>query len=155
MSPRDRILISLALLLVLILTLSCNPNPQPEGLTPVPTLAPAATLTLIPSLEEPVATGGEPVASPEPDKGETVAATGDPANGATLFTANCAGCHGENAQGGSIGPTLVSAELKAQDDDFYRQVISNGREGTAMPAWEGRLSAQDIEDVIAFLRSQQ
>jgi mono/diheme cytochrome c family protein len=155
MSPRDRILISLTLLLVLILTLSCNPNPQPEGLTPVPTLAPAATLTLIPSLEEPVVTGGEPVASPEPDEGETSAATGDPANGATLFTANCAACHGENAEGGSIGPTLVSAELKAQDDDFYRQVILKGREGTAMSAWEGRLSAQEIEDIIAFVRSKQ
>ena len=154
MPPRDRILISLALLLVLILTLSCNPNPQPEGLTPVPTLAPAATLTLIPSLEEPPVTSGEPVSSPEPE-GETAAAAGDPDNGATLFTANCANCHGENAEGGAVGPTLVSAELKAQDDDFYRQVILKGREGTAMPAWEGRLSTQEIEDVIAFLRSLQ
>lgn len=158
MPLRQRLLIGLALLLVLFLTLSCNPNPQPEGLTPVPTLAPAATLTLIPSLEQPVAPTSEAVASPTPG-GEAEAspapAGGDPANGAAVFGANCAGCHGENAQGGSVGPTLVSGELKAQDDDFYRQVILNGRAGTAMPAWQGRLSEQEIEDVIAFLRSKQ
>ena len=50
---------------------------------------------------------------------------------------------------------LISAELAAQPDDFYRQVILNGRSGTAMPAWQGRLSDQEIEDVIAFLRSKQ
>jgi mono/diheme cytochrome c family protein len=154
MPPRNRILISLALFLVLMLTLACNPNPQPEGLTPVPTLAPAATLTLIPSLEEPPPTSGEPVASPQPE-GEAEAPAGDPDNGAMVFAQNCAACHGENAEGGAVGPTLVSDELKAQDDEFYRQVILNGREGTAMPAWEGRLSTQEIEDVIAFVRSKQ
>lgn len=161
MSPRDRILTSLALVLVLILALSCNPNPQPEALTPIPTLAPAAAITLIPSLEGAPATGGETVASPQPpETGGEAAATaepagGDPTNGATVFAQNCAGCHGENAAGGSVGPTLVSAELKAQSDDFFRETILNGRAGTAMPAWEGRLSAQDIEDVIAYLRSLQ
>jgi mono/diheme cytochrome c family protein len=148
MSPRDRILTSLVLLLVMVLTLSCNPNPQPEGLTPIPTLAPAATLTLIPSLEGSPTTGGEVAATAEP-------AGGDPAKGATVFAQDCAGCHGGNAQGGSVGPTLVSAEMKAQSDDFFRQTILNGRAGTAMPAWQGRLSAQDIEDVIAYLRSLQ
>jgi mono/diheme cytochrome c family protein len=147
MSPRDRILTSLVLLLVLMLSLSCNPNPQPEGLTPVPTLAPAATLTLVPALEGAPATSEEAVPSPAPEGG-------DPAKGAALFS-NCVGCHGENAEGGAIGPTLVSAEMKAKDDDHYRQVIANGVAGTAMPAWADRLSAQDIEDVIAFLRSKQ
>lgn len=146
MLSRDRMLISLALLLVLILTLSCNPNPQPEGLTPIPTLAPAATQE--PAPEDTPTPAGEVEASPAP-------AGGDADNGAAIFALNCAGCHGENAEGGSVGPTLVSAELKAQNDDFYRQVILNGRAGTAMPAWEGRLSTQDIEDVIAFLRSKQ
>jgi mono/diheme cytochrome c family protein len=158
MPPRDRLLIGLALLLVLSLTLSCNPNPQPEGLTPVPSLAPAATLTLIPSLEQPVAPTSEAAASPPPG-GEAVAspapAGGDPANGALVFAANCAGCHGPDAAGGAVGPTLISAELKAQPDDFFRQTILNGRSGTAMPAWQGRLSDQQISDVIAFLRSKQ
>jgi mono/diheme cytochrome c family protein len=151
-------LTSLILLTVLILTVSCNPNPQPEALTPIPTLAPAATLTLIPSLEGQAAPGGEVEASPAPG-GETEAtplpAGGDPANGAMVFAQNCAACHGENAEGGSVGPTLVSAEMKAKEDDYYREVINNGIAGSAMPAWSGRLSAQEVEDVIAFVRSLQ
>jgi mono/diheme cytochrome c family protein len=45
--------------------------------------------------------------------------------------------------------------MKAKDGDDYRQAIANGVAATAMPAWGGRLSTQDIEDVIAFLRSKQ
>jgi cytochrome c55X len=146
MSSHNRIPISLALLLVLILTLACNPNPQPEGQTPIPTMAPAATLN--PSLEGSPAPGGETQASPAP-------AGGNADNGAAIFAQDCAGCHGDNAQGGGVGPTLVSAEMKAQSDDFFRQTILNGRPGTAMPAWQGRLTDQEIEDIIAFLRSKQ
>jgi mono/diheme cytochrome c family protein len=148
MPRRDRIIAGLPLLLVLMLGLSCNPNPQPEGLTPIPTLAPAATVTLVTELQEPPAIGGETSPSPAPGGG-------DPGSGATIFAANCAACHGESAEGGAVGPTLVSAALAAKDDDHYRQTILSGVEGTAMPAWSGRLSSQDIEDVIAFLRSKQ
>ena len=148
MPPRNRILTSLVLLLVPVLSLSCHPNPQPEALTPIPTLAPAATLTLIPALEERAVTGGEAIPSPAPEGG-------DPTSGASGYAQNCAACHGENAQGGPVGPTLVSAEMKAKDDDYYQQVISNGIAGTAMPPWGSRLSTQDIQDIVAFLRSKQ
>ena len=156
MPKRYHVLISLALFLVLIFTLSCNPNPQPEGLTPVPTLAPAASVTLIPSLEEPP----EVQTSPVPESGEAAepapaAPAGDPANGAEIYALNCAVCHGTGAEGGAVGPTLISAEVKAKDDEHYRQTITNGVAGTAMPAWEGRLSEQEVDDLIAFLRSVQ
>jgi mono/diheme cytochrome c family protein len=150
MTPRERILASLGLFLVLILCLSCNPNPNPqlEGLTPIPTLAPAITVTLNPALEGAPLTEGESAPTP-------AAEAGDPANGEAIFAQNCAVCHGENAEGGAVGPTLISAEIKAKDDDHYRQVIANGVTGTAMPAWSRSLSAQDIEDLIAFVRSKQ
>lgn len=147
MQPRGPILIGLALLLVLVLNLSCNPNPQPEGLTPVPTLAPASTLNLVTELQQPAATEGAAAPSTAPEDG-------DPTAGAVVF-ANCVPCHGENAQGGAIGPTLVSAEMKAKADDYYQTTITNGVTGTAMPTWSDRLSTQDINDVIAFLRSKQ
>ena len=156
MPLRNRILISLGLLLVLALSLSCNPNPQPEALTPVPTLAPAVTLTLVTELQEPPVAGGEVAPTASVDETPLPApAGGDQANGAAIFAANCAACHGENAAGGAVGPTLVSAEMAAKDDDHYRQTLLNGIEGTAMAAWGDRLSAQEIEDVIAFLRSLQ
>lgn len=151
MPSRDRILVSLALLLILVVISSCgNPYPQPEGLTPIPTLAPAEPLSLVTELQEPASPGGETAPTPVPE-----AAAGDADNGATVFAANCAGCHGEGAAGGGVGPTLISAEMAAKDDDHYRQTLNNGVAGTAMPAWAGRLSAQEIEDVIAFLRSLQ
>jgi mono/diheme cytochrome c family protein len=80
---------------------------------------------------------------------------GDPANGEVVFTQNCSSCHGPDAAGGALGPTLVSANVGANDDEFFRETISNGRAGTAMPPWGGLLSAQEIEDVISFLRSKQ
>ena len=156
MPKHNQVLISLALFLVLMFTLSCNPNPQPEGLTPVPTLAPAASVTLIPALEEPP----EVQASPVPESGEAAepapaTPAGDPANGAEIFALNCAVCHGTGAEGGAVGPTLISAEVKAKDDAHYQQAIASGVAGTAMPAWEGRLGNEEIGDIIAFLRSLQ
>ena len=91
-------------------------------------------------------TPGEPVGP---------AGEGDPAKGEQMFTQNCASCHGPDAAGGALGPTLVSADLGAQDDDSLRETIRNGRPGTSMQAGGGALSAQNIEDVIAFLRSRQ
>lgn len=160
MLPRDRILVGLVLLLVLALSLACNPNPQPEALTPIPTLAPAAELTLIPSLAEAPVTGGAAATSAPVEGGDTTGGeaapspAGDPAQGAVVYE-NCAPCHGADAQGGAVGPTLVSAEMKAKDDAYYRDVIINGIADTAMPVWGGTLSTQDVEDVIAFLRFKQ
>lgn len=95
-------------------------------------------------------TPGVPMVTPEAPPGE-----GDPGHGEEVFVQNCSACHGVDAAGGSLGPTLISAEQAARDDDFFRETITNGRPGTAMPAWGGLLSAQDIEDAIAFLRSKQ
>lgn len=112
-------------------------GPQPEGVrgevSPTPT----------PAAEKP---------TPEP---AGPAGEGDAARGAEIFAANCKACHGPNAEGGSLGPTLVSAQVAANDDEFFRNTIANGRAGSAMPAWSAILSDQDIQDVIAFLRSKQ
>jgi len=158
--PWIRAVAGLALLLALVSAAACNPNPQPRGLTPVPTLAAAATLTLVPSTGGTPASGGEtgPTAAPGGEGGAPTAgavAEGDPEAGATIFTQNCMVCHGENAAGGTVGPSLVRPEVAAQDDAFYHDVIAHGRPGTAMPAWEGRLNEQQISDVIAYIRSLQ
>jgi mono/diheme cytochrome c family protein len=139
---------SLCLLLALFLVLGCSPNPQPEGLTPILTLASVGEATLEPALQG-TPQGGDAAATRPPPQ------AGDAEKGAAVFAQNCAGCHGANAEGGSVGPSLVAAQLKAESDQFFRDTITNGVAGTAMPAWGGRLSAQEIADVIAFVRSKQ
>lgn len=148
---------SAALLLVLLVAVGCSPNPQPPGLTPIPTLAPAEPVTLVPALQTPAQPGGEPAqpgATAEPII-PPPAPAGDADRGEVVFTTNCLACHGPDAAGGAVGPSLVAAQVAAQPDDFYRQTIVNGRAGTAMAAWGDRLSPQEIEDVIAYIRSKQ
>ena len=52
-------------------------------------------------------------------------------------------------------PCLVEGEVAVQPDDYCREVVAKGREGTAMPGWRDQWSTQQIEDVVAFLRSKQ
>jgi mono/diheme cytochrome c family protein len=76
-------------------------------------------------------------------------------NGELVFTQYCSACHGPDAAGGALCPSLLRAEAAAQPDDWDRDVINNGRTGAAMPAWRGILSEQEIEDVIAWIGSKQ
>lgn len=64
---------------------------------------------------------------------------------------SCGGCHGLNREGG-VGPALVPERLQ-ENDAFYVDTISNGRPGTAMPAWKYRLSEAEIWLLLGLLRS--
>jgi cbb3-type cytochrome c oxidase subunit III len=67
----------------------------------------------------------------------------------------CMGCHGENAVGRiGIGPRIASETyLAAASDDFLAQTIKKGRSATTMIPWEQILNDQQVEAVIAYLRS--
>src|SRR5215472_19240569 len=60
--------------------------------------------------------------------------------GRVQFRMSCAGCHGLHATGGRSGPDLTRGVFATGDSDadLYR-VISNGIEGSEMPAFSGRL----------------
>lgn len=76
------------------------------------------------------------------------------AKGLAAYNTNCQACHGADGAGG-LGPKLKpNAFVGASGDDAVRQVIENGR-GAVMPAWKGRLSADDITAEVALLRSWQ
>jgi high-affinity iron transporter len=74
------------------------------------------------------------------------------ARGAEVYQANCAGCHGAIGRGdGPMAKGLDPAPANLADAtdlrdvsplDYYRR-ISIGTVGTAMPAFEGRLPAED------------
>lgn len=105
-----------------------------------------------------------PVFSSAPVKGDT-------SRGRELYADHCADCHGENGEGGHgtgvtfsrqrdlpiIAPALNNAGfLAAATDEMIRHVLVYGRKGTPMDSMldEG-LSEQDINDVVAYVRSYE
>jgi mono/diheme cytochrome c family protein len=78
--------------------------------------------------------------------------------GRTLFSTNCAQCHGQSATGGGSAPTLNSSQfLKNTTDEQIHALVSGGVSGTAMPAWSvdygGTFTDEQINQVITYLRS--
>lgn len=85
--------------------------------------------------------------------------------GVQLFHEYCALCHGPEAQGHPDwrNPKVVAAPpLNGTGNDWKRRkqdmiaIIKNGanRQGeTVMPAWEGRLTDQEIEDIITWYQA--
>jgi mono/diheme cytochrome c family protein len=104
-------------------------------------------------------------AAGEKNAGEDVErfATGDSANGAGLYKRYCRGCHGEDGRGGAhtfmphVGNLTRKDYIEFVPDSFLYQVIAEGGEAVGknayMPAWDGTLTADEIKDVIAYIRS--
>ena len=83
----------------------------------------------------------------EPDHAATATTTA----GADLFAAQCAGCHGSDGQGGR-GPRLYDGAVVARFPDVEDQValVTDGRGG--MPAFGGRLTPEQIREVVRYTR---
>jgi mono/diheme cytochrome c family protein len=76
---------------------------------------------------------------------------GDVAAGEEVFaTAGCGGCHTLSAAGsiGSVGPNLDDA---SPSFDLVVERVTNGQ--GAMPSFKDDLSAQQIDDVAAYVSS--
>ena len=79
-----------------------------------------------------------------------------PQPGAQIFGDKCAMCHGPEGRGGGPAKTpdftnpAVQASLTESD---AVKIIRQGKPGTAMPAWAGRLSDDEIRSVAAFVKS--
>lgn len=85
------------------------------------------------------------------DGGENGDGEGDAANGESVYaSAGCGGCHTLEAAGssGTVGPNLDESSV-AEDPQAVAEKVRAG--GGAMPAFEGRLSDQEIQDVAAFV----
>jgi len=76
-------------------------------------------------------------------------------NGAKIYKAQCASCHGDQGQGDStIGsPDLADAIwLYGGDRDSVTHSVHFARNGT-MPHWEGRISDEKIRQLTLFVHS--
>jgi len=71
------------------------------------------------------------------------------------FFATCAGCHGQQGEGiVGAGPRLNSETfLAAASDDFLAETITKGRPGTTMIPWGQVYQPEQVEAIIAYLRS--
>lgn len=79
---------------------------------------------------------------------------GDAARGEAVYRSECASCHGRKGEGGE-GTALGNAAMLALNSDaFLRHAIVEGRQDTPMPAFAGRLTDTQIDDVVAYVRSR-
>ncbi len=72
--------------------------------------------------------------------------------GAEIFAARCAGCHGRDG-GGGIGPQLSDGKVVDAYPDAADEatVVTDGQ--GRMPAFGGRLTPQEIDQVVAYTRT--
>ncbi len=89
------------------------------------------------------------------------------AAGQALFDQNCSVCHLSTGAGGVHLGSAVSADLRApgleqtykQSDDLLRRAILHARDqddeplDMPMPAWAGRLTTAQVDDIIAYLKT--
>ena len=79
------------------------------------------------------------------------------ADGAAVYKAKCASCHGPDGKGEtSIGKSmklrgLGSADVQKITDADLSKVISDGK--GKMPAYKGKLSADEIKALVAYIRT--
>ncbi len=161
---------------------AATPAPLPFGATETPGSFPTGTVPVSPTTPgaATTATGATPTQEParpsNPGRpGAALNLKGDPANGAKVFAANCAACHGPQGTTGianpgstdgtvpplnPIDPTIASRDPKvfAYNVDLFVEHGSTPdgpNPGVVMPAWGDKklLTPQQIADVIAYIIS--
>ncbi len=83
------------------------------------------------------------------------ALAGDAAQGKMVFGTNCASCHLNGKNVVNAAKTLSKADLEKYgmfDEEAIINQVTNGK--MAMPAFRGRLSAEEIENVAAYVLEQ-
>lgn len=121
---------TLAILIALCLSTACTRQPEVTNSEVKPT----------------------PAASASPDPSAAVRA---------IFARDCESCHGAEGKGGRVkledGSTLKVPSfreghaLRHRDSDFVKQIEKGG---DGMPAFNDKLSQQEIEQMIRFIRQE-
>jgi mono/diheme cytochrome c family protein len=79
-------------------------------------------------------------------------------DGASLFKTKCAMCHGPDGKGEvpmgkKLGARdLTSAEVQKQSDAELTEVVTKGKNKNKMPPYEGKLSKEQIAQLVAYIR---
>ena len=77
-----------------------------------------------------------------------------------VFASKCEGCHGAQGEGGTVKvddlklkvPSLREGKaVKHSDEDYADQVLKGG---DGMPPFKDKLTQQEIQDLIKFVREE-
>jgi cytochrome c oxidase cbb3-type subunit 3 len=75
-----------------------------------------------------------------------------------LYAANCAGCHGTDGKGGAAVALANPVYLAIVDDPTLRRAISDGIQGTSMPAFAqsagGMLTEKQVDTIAGGIRER-
>ena len=78
------------------------------------------------------------------------------AAGDRLFSIACKSCHGVDGYGSPMAPAVNNQIFLSETPDAaIYQIIAGGIPETLMPGWGSRLNDQEIQSLVAFLRSQE
>ncbi len=92
---------------------------------------------------------------------------GNATNGQQLYTTNCVACHGTTGAGGVKLGDATSADIRGpaladaykNDVSLIKRAILTGKDqdnedlDAAMPRWQGKLTDQNVADIIAYLQT--
>ena len=79
---------------------------------------------------------------------------GNALKGKALYGDNCVSCHGVNGEGVTAPAIADQLFLSSATDNYLKHAIVNGREGTPMQSFSNSLHNEEINDIVAYLRSQ-
>lgn len=77
-------------------------------------------------------------------------------DGKAIFQQKCSMCHGMDGKGFAAikTPNLTDPKVQAAITDAQMlDTIKNGRKGTAMVGWDGKLSPEEMKAVADYMRS--
>eukprot|EP00095_Tigriopus_kingsejongensis_P004890 snap_masked-scaffold1_size3401120-processed-gene-14.7 protein:Tk04890 transcript:snap_masked-scaffold1_size3401120-processed-gene-14.7-mRNA-1 annotation:"cytochrome c oxidase polypeptide ii" len=110
--------------------------------------------------ETSVVAAAEPAATTSAGGGGEVAAPAEQSmdalmtRGSEVYAQQCVACHQAKGQGiPPVFPAITGSAVATGPLDAHADIILNGKPGTAMAAFKGRLSDEDIAAVITFQRN--
>jgi len=80
---------------------------------------------------------------------------GAPSDGGDLFKKNCAMCHGPDGKGyPHMTPDFTDPKVQASlTDKEIAETIKNGKKGTSMPPFGSKLTDDQIQSLVTYIRS--
>lgn len=90
---------------------------------------------------------------PARERLSTLPVSGYAPRGEAVYAASCQRCHGTRTDRGDAVHLANMSLLSAASDAFLRYAVVHGRPGTPMPSFQGVLGEDEIDDVVAMLRS--